>query len=128
MDQAQAYETDRVYVAAKSMVYAVEIPSGRTLWQTSIGGATLFGNGVVTLLVVGGYLVVGRNGQLFILDKANGGMHTAVSLPGSGWGTPMLAADTGGSNHAAASAQQQQQANAAAAATIAAAASVAASS
>jgi len=83
--------SDTLYLGTRGHVCALNRTDGRTLWRTKLTGASLSGDGFVTLLVDGSHIYAHTYGELFCLDAASGSVRWTNPLEGLGYGIASLA-------------------------------------
>ncbi len=99
-----------VYLGIKGSVLALELSTGRRLWD-----AALKGQGFVSVLVEGRRVLAATRGEMFCLDAATGRLLWHEPLKGYGWGLVSLATQSASLTPLAAAIEEEQRQQAAAA-------------
>jgi outer membrane protein assembly factor BamB len=115
--------TDLMYAASGRVITALDRYTGRPVWRIKL--PRMFGGSIVTVLVSGNEVFVGRGGYVYCLDRATGSVLWERGV-GSNGSLVMMATDHMGTDEAAAQAAMAAQAAAAGGAAAAVAASTAA--
>jgi outer membrane protein assembly factor BamB len=103
------------YLGIKGSVIALEVATGRRLWVRPLKG-----QGFVSVVVEGDYVLAATHGEVFCLATDTGDLLWHDPLKGFGYGLVSLAtSNSGGQSPAPAAEERQRQAAAAAAAASA---------
>ena len=105
-----------VFIGIKRRVLAVDRGSGKTIWETVLGGSP-FGDSFVNVVLDGGRLFAYTKGSLFCLDAQDGLVKWENSLPGCGYGIATVTSTAAPNANGAALISKIRQDEAAAAAS-----------